>query len=97
MLSKPMGPPQAPPAPGLMDSLRFPGQAAGDYLKNGLESMRKGVADTIEGLPGVKKAKRFLGDFGRSLSDGVAESPRIGDAMRQSKELPDILRKAGGK
>ena len=92
--------PAAPAAeePGLsLDSLRYPGQQAAQFLKKGLTTMQQGVADAIDSTPALKKLKKLAGDAGRALSEGAGNSTLVPQAIRDSQGLGETLRQAGKK
>ena len=86
-----------PPAgPSLLDALRYPGTQAAAYLSNGLKSMQSSVQDTINHSPTLSKVKRFFGDIGTGISNGAAQTPAVGQALKSVRDSGPVFQKAQG-
>ena len=89
--------PLAPaPGPSLLDALRYPGTQAAAYLSNGLKSMQGSVQDTINHSPTLSKVKRFFGDIGTGISNGAAQTPAVGQALKSVRDSGPVFRQAQG-
>lgn len=79
---------------GFVDSMAETGQKITNYLKQGLGAAQDSTNAMINSSPTLSGVKRFFGDAGSALSQGVSNAPLVPQAMDSWKTLPSTMRDA---